>query len=1104
MRRIARWMLALALVTCFLLALPFQASAANSANQNDVKVTITTDQAKYKAGEDVQVSVEIKNGKSHGIEGVGVEIWLPKVLEVQSGKLTGADMTIGAGETKTVSAVAKMTGAGNVSLVTILIIAGGVLAAVGIAVVVIIAVRKNKKKAAKVLSVLLCAAMALSMLPLHTFAADDDVTIAVDKTITVGGRKYTVKANVTVPSVWLNSQCMVHFDTDGGSAVESLVVAMGGKATMPVAPQKEGFAFVGWYADKELTREFDFATPIPATCTLYARWVDIADKTDTDGDGLTDPVEAYLQTDPTKADTDGDGLSDYLEVTKLGYDPLKQDTDGNGVTDDREDLDKDGFSNASELATGTDPTLKDTDGDGLDDNVEPGYSTDPMNADTDGDGASDGREVALGTDPLVAQTSFNMSLTADSKGDKVKPSVEIQLSGKQVDTLQINPVNNETFFPETMPGYMGKAYDFSVEGTFAEAVIHFEFDMSGLAPDAEPVICYFNEATQELEELATTISGNVASATVTHFSKYILIDRKVYHDSFTWTDVWDSTTTYTGVEIILVIDDSGSMTGNDRSNQRLEVAKTLVDQLPKNSKIGVVKFASATSTLTTALTNDKDTVKSYLTTSHFRSSGNTYMYSAINSALNMYETTDTSTLRMMVVLSDGAANDTSSHNNTITAANQKGVKIYTVGLGASSSSYFTNYLQPLAVNTGGVFYLSSNAEELAAIYKNISEKIDIETDGDNDGIPDYYENNMLSFNGIHVQLDKNNPDTDGDGLTDGQEVQLKYEYNADRTQVKVTGKLVFGDPTKSDTDGDGIKDSADPEPFSYTITDRTLALVQGLSYTNLEAYVGLTVGEIMDQVEFKNLSKENAQCLSSAYIVYANNSDSGYWGDFWDSGLGSIALRFQRFGKKDAVVYSLRGTEFETDLANDGVADLILGVGWDCEQSRIAFNEYRSLATNRNVDYYITGHSLGGRLALDVMYKIHNANEEGFLKKSANIPVPVHAATFNGLGYNGLVYASLENDVINTYKDKLTNYYYRFDLVGEGFGVTGVYVRPGRNVELLCKDKTGNTLRSNEELSRIIGFRDFKYHGIRYFGDDYDLLPDSSHSFAYWIEPKNS
>ena len=163
-----------------------------------------------------------------------------------------------------------------------------------------------------------------------------------------------------------------------------------------------------------------------------------------------------------------------------------------------------------------------------------------------------------------------------------------------------------------------------------------------------------------------------------------------------------------------------------------------------------------------------------------------------------------SILKVMIVLSDGIASDKSLHSSIITEANDKDVKIYTVGLG-SSTSYFNNYLKPLAENTSGVFYLASDAGQLTEIYENISEKIDFETNSDNDGISDYYEENIPMFNGLTVKLDKNNPDSDDDGLEDGEEVKLIYEYNEDKTQVKVTGKFL-SNPDAEDTDGDGLND----------------------------------------------------------------------------------------------------------------------------------------------------------------------------------------------------------------------------------------------------------------------------------------------------------
>ncbi len=133
------------------------------------------------------------------------------------------------------------------------------------------------------------------------------------------------------------------------------------------------------------------------------------DTDDSDGDGLTDKFEIKnTGTDPILADSDGDGLDDGFEYSITLTNPLQPDSDYDGLDDYQE-----------VVILGTDPNNIDTDGDQLDDYYEVNtklnitgitrsvYSvtiggveyfdhTDPLVADTDQDGLLDGQEGAFG------------------------------------------------------------------------------------------------------------------------------------------------------------------------------------------------------------------------------------------------------------------------------------------------------------------------------------------------------------------------------------------------------------------------------------------------------------------------------------------------------------------------------------------------------------------------------------------------------------------------------------------------------------------------------------------------------------------------------------
>ena len=910
---------------------------ATSVDQDGLKISLTTEKETYSKSEMIKATLMVTNTNDTSVSNVSLNNVLPEGYAFAKESEAEKKLeTLGAGESVTMSVIYiadknvdnnNSTNTGdantgntggsvngstenndkvsssnvqtgdttNIAFTTILVV---------IAAVLVIAILRIKiKKRNKMLSLFLCIIMAGTAIP--TFGLDVEAieaqrSVSIKHEILVEDVTVILEAVVeyTIPdeAESINKYCTVSFDSQGGNQINDQKVEKGQMALEPELPTRDGYTFIGWYTEKNpinIEETFSFSTTeIENDMILYAVWYRTVDS---DEDQIIDDIENKLGTDPKNNDSDNDGVSDYLEVVVLDWDPLSQDTDNNGISDGDEDPDKDGLINREENDYATNPLISDTDGDGLNDQEETKvYGTDPIKVDTDGDGVSDKKEIELGTDPLLAESKFVIDAAPkDDVTDSVKPSVSIELSGKQVETLKIERRQDSLFFSEDIPGYMGGAYDFSVDGDFDEATISFTFDSSLLNEESTPTIYYFNENEQKFEPLNTTISGNVASTTVTHFSTYILIDRTEYDAFFfsMWKDVWDSEASYSGVQIVLVIDDSGSMVQNDKSNQRLMVAQNLIEKLPEDSKIGVIRFTSNTDVLTSELTADRNLAKSYLSDDYFVSSGGTNMYSAINSAFDLFLDSEVNQLKMMVVLSDGNSSATNQHNAVISTAQEENVRIYTVGLG-TSTSYFKNYLQPLAQETSANFYLAENADQLTEIYEDINEKIDIETDSDEDGLPDYYEDNLILFNGKRITLDKNNPDTDGDGKLDGDEVILSYEYNEDKTKVIVVG-IIVSDPT----------DNPNYITVAHEIADENIQSDRRLTMVEWKPLEGLSETMMEQDDSFEAMVENVPVLLDTAKFVlsWLNNSQE--------------VTQLRVITGKDKTVAIKYGTSIELDLS---------------------------------------------------------------------------------------------------------------------------------------------------------------------------------------------
>ena len=309
-------------------------------------------------------------------------------------------------------------------------------------------------------------------------------------------------------------------------------VKRGDHAVIPEEPQRNGYAFIGWYSKSRQSLPYDFTCKVTKSETLTAKWAEY-DLTDTDGDGLVDSIERSIGSDIYHTDSDGDSLNDYLEFMVLSLDPLDTDTDHDKVPDGNEDSDGDGLQNLEELKLSTDPSLSDSDFDGLTDHEEIySFKTSPLDRDTDHDGVNDLTEINIGSDPLTAETLFvsKAGSMPVSEMNAVALNVTAETDSAGAGTLTVDPIVS-TNIPALTPascGYLGYAYDIASDGQLNGAVLTFYYDKSigKISDDFIPCVYYYDENENELIELeGQHLEEGKITVETGHFSKYVLMNK---------------------------------------------------------------------------------------------------------------------------------------------------------------------------------------------------------------------------------------------------------------------------------------------------------------------------------------------------------------------------------------------------------------------------------------------------------------------------------------------------------------------------------------------------------------------------------------------------
>ncbi|WP_042197619.1 vWA domain-containing protein [Paenibacillus camerounensis] len=175
--------------------------------------------------------------------------------------------------------------------------------------------------------------------------------------------------------------------------------------------------------------------------------------------------------------------------------------------------------------------------------------------------------------------------------------------------------------------------------------------------------------------------------------------------------------------VVMVIDDSGSMQQSDPGNSRYTAAQELVQQMDTDNQVAVVTFsqdAAVVQPLISLRSTENREKVSEVIGSLQTTEGGTNISGALTEAMNVINTDATSRGAMVIMLSDGF-----SQFNTATELSEytsRGIAVNTVGLALDDPSGAT-LLRDIAAATGGQYYDVTDAGSLGGVFQQIYDRL---------------------------------------------------------------------------------------------------------------------------------------------------------------------------------------------------------------------------------------------------------------------------------------------------------------------------------------------------------------------------------------------
>ena len=195
-------------------------------------------------------------------------------------------------------------------------------------------------------------------------------------------------------------------------------------------------------------------------------------------------------------------------------------------------------------------------------------------------------------------------------------------------------------------------------------------------------------------------------------------------------------------------------------------------------------------------------------------------------------------------------------------------------------------------------------------------------------------------------------DDDGDGIANKDEL---YIYKKD-------GRTYLGydiHPRLTDTDGDGLNDKEDRDKLIWNISARDMAMFMNLAYESDESVKNILSNKFPVGVEKDKIKRLTHSELSPYWTV----KQTFHQNNGLDAVLFETKNNFPFLKGEKIQVLAFAGTNI--GQGGDLKADIALAFGNESNQSEAAkelINSFRNSKEFTNL--YITGHSLGGYLAL--------------------------------------------------------------------------------------------------------------------------------------------